>query len=236
MPVCLRDRRLLLPLLVALTGVLAGCEHDSPPATSFVPVSSGGLAPMIALVEVPIGQGRQLEALLDALDRIGAAENVTESLVGAAKQLGPSELAANPAARLWVLHAIYRLVMSKDFRERFQEVRDLTGQLHAVAPDAAETRFARAYLRWVLLADGTGGLQAKGVERGIVLDLERDLALLVAEHPAFVGPGGFDHARLDTELKSVRALLAVMPEHDVPTPTDPTATAAPEAATAVTVP
>jgi hypothetical protein len=191
---------------------------------------------MIALVEVPIGQGPQLEALLSAIERIGVAEDVTESLVGAAKQLGPTELAANPAARLWVLQAIYRLVLSKNFRERFQEVRDLTGQLHSAAPDTAETRFARAYLRWILLADGKGGLQANGVERGIVVDLEHDLALLVAQHPDFVGPSGFDHPRLETELKSVRALLAIMPLHAVPAAADATATAAPEAATPSTVP
>ena len=101
---------------------------------------------------------------------------------------------------------------------------------------AQSVRAMAAIFAPVLRKDAPIAVCAKGVERGIVLDLERDLALLVAEHPAFVGPGGFDHARLDTELKSVRALLAVMPEHDVPTPADPTATAAPEAATAVTVP
>lgn len=203
------------PLLaVGLFAALVGCRHSPPPPSVWVPVSAQTAPPPLLLAEVAITNSAALDGLLEGLSLLGGDDELPTILQEAASRMGPDDLERNAGARLLVCHAVYRLVRAPNFADRFPAIRAMVDALHAAAPDAPETRFSRAYLRWVLLADGQGGLAWNGLDPAIVRDLHRDLQVLADQHPEFDGPGAFDHRRIRIELAAVAALLATAPATD----------------------
>lgn len=211
-------RRLLAVGSLALLGAVA-CRHEPPPPSAWTPTARAarasavgfGAAPPLVLHQASLGDGTVLSALLDGLDLVGGGDELLEILADTASRLGPADLQQNPAARSFTCHAVYRLVRAPGFAERFGRIRPLVDGLHRAVPDAPETLFARAFLRWILLADGEGGLRDNDLDPAIIEDLAGDLQRLVDDHPGFVGPGPFDQRRLRAELSAVRALLARLP-------------------------
>jgi hypothetical protein len=110
-------------------------------------------------------------------------------------------------SRRLVIEAVVRTVQAGTLGEQFETLRGVVDRLYRAAPTAAETRFALAYLRWILLSNGEGGLRRGDVDLDVIRDLEQQLATLLREHPDFVGPAEFDAPRLTRELEGVRALL-----------------------------
>ncbi len=206
-------RALILPLLL-----LTACEHRPPPATPWVP--AGQPPPPLVLHEVPLPPMAELDALFDGLNAIGGHKTVWQALHAFLANVDGATLAANPAARELLANAVVRVSHAPDFMEHFTGIRQAVDALGAVAPDAPETHFCRAYLRWILLADGEGGLRMGELAPRVVQDLAGDLRALTQRYPQWRGPGEFDTARLRLELARVEALLATVPPRQ-PTETAP---------------
>lgn len=189
-------------------GALA-CRHQPEPATVWV--SPDQAPPDLALVPVPLTDPAAMERLVESWTLLGADEEGMATLQQTARELPKARLQTDAAARRLVVLAVFRMVRGPGLAERFDAVRGLVDGLQAASPDAPETTFCRAFLRFILLRDDNGQLAAGGLERAVVADLERDLGRLVQDFPAFDGPGDWGRRRLATELPRVRALLAAMP-------------------------
>ena len=198
----MRHISLILLLLVA-------CEHSPPPTSPFLP--AGQVPPPLVLHEVELPAQLELDVLLDGLEALGARNQVSALLEDELQRVDRQELARSPDARRLVATAVVRLSHSEDFMARFHAIRKAVDALLAVAPDAPETRFCRAYLRWILLADGQGGLRMGELAPRVVEDLAGDLRFLTQRYPDWRGPSGFDPPRLRVELARVEALLATLP-------------------------
>ena len=133
-------------------------------------------------------------------------------LLASATTLDDSALRDAAGARRLAIHAIYHTVHSRGLGSGFKQVRQLVDRMYGVAAKAPETRFALAYLRWILLSDGRGGLQLADMTPDVAQDLLAQLEILTRDHPDFDGPGDFDRDRLVAERDAVRALLANPPE------------------------
>jgi hypothetical protein len=164
--------------------------------------------PPLVLAEVPGPTAGGLEAVLEAHARVASDDELLAWLPELARQLQPATLQASAPARRLVVEALVRLVRHGGFAERFEQVRGLVDALQAAAPHEPETIFARAWLRWVLLSDGRGGLALGGLDRAVVGDLERDLTALVERHPNWRGPGDIDRGWCERQQLAVRRLLA----------------------------
>ena len=196
----------LLLLLVTL-----GCEHRMPPATPWV--AAGEASPPLQLHEAPLPAMADLDVLWDGLDSMGAQRQVWTMLTDFLLRVDGATLAQSEPARRLVANAVVRLSHAPDFMEHFAAVRKAVDALLAVAPDAPETRFCRGYVRWILLADGQGGLKLGALEPRVVQDLAADLRFLAQRYPDWRGPGEFTAARLRLELSRVDALLASVAPH-----------------------
>jgi len=217
---------------LALALTLAACRHEPPPPSVWVATARLAAPPPLQLAEVPLGDHGAWNRLLDGLALVGGEEELPTVLQTMASRIDAAELARNPGARQLVGQAIYRMVRAQGFAERFEAIRGLVDRLQAAAPDAPETLFSRAFLRWVLLSDGQGRLALNDLDPAIVRDLRADLAALIAQHPTFDGPGVFDRRRLRAELAAVDILLATVPAAALPAAATPAvAPVAPESAT-----
>ena len=132
-------------------------------------------------------------------------------LLAGATTLDDAALRDAAGARSLVVAAIYHTVHSRGLGTGFKQVRELVDRMYGVAPKAPETRFALAYLRWILLSDGRGGLRMGDMEPEVARDLLTQLEILTRDHPDFDGPGDFDRQRLVTERDAVRALVRNQP-------------------------
>lgn len=214
-------------LAAALLAGAAACTHTPEPPALAVSVLSGQTPPPVVLVGQPLQGADPLKPWLTSFVLLGGQEELADVLGAFAAGLRRADLTASPAARRIAVEAVHAAIRAPDFAQRFDAVRLVVDNLHAAAPASPEARFARAYLRLVLLADGQGGLTAAGMERSLVADLHTDLSALVEQNPDFVGPGEFSPAWLRKRRDDVAALLVGMPEA-----TTPTAAALPAAATA----
>ncbi len=206
---------------VLLTGLAAGCRHQPEPATAWVPAAQS--APVLALAATDLADEAAMGRLIDAYSLTGAEVEGLQVLVQTAKELPKARLQSDAKARRVVALAVYRTVRGANLSERFEAIRALVDALQAASPDAPETVFCRAFLRYVLLQDDGKRLAAGSLERGIIADLARDLAVLVEQHPTFDGPGDWPRGRLAFELQRVRQLLVSLPAVATPagaTPTD----------------
>jgi hypothetical protein len=194
--------------LILVCFLFAACEHRPPAATPFQPAGTG-VAPVV-LHEVDLPQTEELDAILDGLNAIGAQRQVWTLLFDFLEHVQSAELGQSEGARRLVANAVVRVSHAPDFMEHFGGVRKAVDALLAVAPDGAETRFCRAYLRWILLADGQGGLRLGELEPRVVVDLAGDLRFLTQRYPTWRGPGEFDPARLRAELARVEAFTAAL--------------------------
>ena len=190
--------------LTFLLMALAACEHRPPPPSPFQPASEA--PPTLVLHEAPLPPVAELDAILDGVNAIGAAQHLWQALEAFLAQVDGQELARNPDARRLVANAVVRLSHAPDFMEHFSVIRKAIDALVAASPDAPEARFCRAYMRWILMADGQGGLRPGELGPRIVQDLAADLRFLVQRYPDWQGPGEFTAARLRLELARVEAL------------------------------
>lgn len=215
--------------LTLLTTTLLACAHEGPPPSPYLPTMQQEAPPPVVLSETPMQGPQAWDALLTSFALLGGDEELLQWLPDAASHLDAQVLARDPSARQLTLQAIYRMVQAPNFTQRFETIRGLVDSLQAAAPQAPETIFARAFLRWVLLTDGQGHLSLHGLERPIAEDLHRDLQTLVQKFAQFQGPGEFDHGRLTRELAATEVLLAETATPTsvpgTPSPTVPAATA-----------
>ncbi len=211
-------RQLTRCLAACGLAILLACEHRPPPASPFQP--AGQPPPPLVLHEVALPPSVELDRLLDGLNAIGAHQAVWSLLEDFLQSVDGPTLAHNPAARQLVANAVVRVSHAPDFMEHFPDIRKAVDALLAVSPDAPETRFCRAYLRWILLADGQGGLRMGSLEPRVVADLANDFRHLTQTYPNWRGPGEFDPPRLRQELARVEALLATAVAR-APTETNP---------------
>lgn len=217
--------RISSALLCAI--LLLHCQHEAAPPQLFVALGDGP-APPLQLGQIELNSMQASNTLIDSLLLLGAEDDVTAMLLTTAGQISAAQMKANPSTRLWIAQSVYRRVRAPGFSSRFDAIRKIVDTLQSAAPDCAEAAFCRAFLRWVLMADGKGGLQLAGLDRQIAVDLQRDLRAIVEKHPAFDGPGDFTHKRLIAELAAVNALLA---QPIAPLAASPTEVAAPAAIT-----
>jgi hypothetical protein len=215
-----------LPPLLAVTLVLAilpACAHEAPEPSPYVPLLQRQDPPAVVLSETPMPGSKSWEPLLSSFSLLGGDDELLQWLPEAASHLDAQVLARDPSARQLSLQAIYRMVQAPNFTQRFETIRALVDALQAAAPDAPETIFARAFLRWVLLTDGQGHLALHGMERAIAADLQRDFRTLTEKFAQFDGPGEFDRVRLKRELAATEVLLAETSTPTVPAAPSPTA-------------
>jgi hypothetical protein len=189
-------------LLCGLLGLATSCEHAAPLSDGWVP--AGEQAAPVALAEVPL-DARTIEAVFDAAAQVRRSRAVADALLDAAHAMPAEAFADAPGARAMVIASIYRLVQLGAVGERFTTIRDVVDRMTRAAPAAPETRFAAAYLRWILVSDGRGGLRLGRLDPAVGRELAAALEQLAREHPTFDGPGGFDRRRIRAEAALARA-------------------------------
>ncbi len=226
-PVELKELRLrsAAAVLALLSCAAAGCRHQPEPASAWVP--PGQAAPELALAPTKLADDAALLRLVEAYSLTGAEAEGLQVLLQTAKDLPKARLQADPVARKLVALAVYRTVRGANLGERFDAIRALVDALQAASPDAPETIFCRAFLRFVLLQDDGKRLQPGTLDRSIVMDLDRDLGALTDKHPQFDGPGDWPHERILYERQRVAQMLTALPLAGAATPSE-----APSAATA----
>ena len=195
---------------LALLPLLAGCEHALPPASPLVP--AGAPPPPWALHDLALPDSPGLDRLFDGMLALGAEKQLHALLHDFVRDVTDRDLAGNPAARRLVAHAVLRLSHAPEFMDHFATIRQTLDRMQRVVPDAPELRFCRAYLRWILLADGQGGLHMGELAPRVALDLRADLQFLSRNHPDWQAPGEFAGDRLRRELVAVEALIAGLPD------------------------
>ncbi len=211
-------RTALVSAFFALSLVVfnAACEHPPPPASPWQSAALQSPPPTLALRHAPLAS-----AVVDDLHRglsvLEGASSAAAILLAGASTLDEEALRESAGARTLAIAAIYHTVQARGLGGGFAQVRKLVDRMYAVAPKAPETRFALAYLRWILLSDGSGGLRLDDLETTVARDLLHQLDVLRRVHPTFDGPGVFDRARIITESDAVRVLLAGLPEDATPT-------------------
>lgn len=197
-------------LWVAAWLLTSACQHEPAPASAFGPADE--LPPGLVLPAVELGaDARADHATLGELWRsLAAVEGepaAAAALLTLAARQDDASLKERPGARRLAIEAVVRTVQAGALSQRFEELRGVVDRLYRTAPSAAETRFALAYLRWILVSDGAGGVRRGDVDASVIRDLEQQLSTLLREQPDFRGPAEFDADRLRRELIAVRALL-----------------------------
>ncbi len=171
---------------------LAGCEHAAAPVTAWQPVEAQ--AHGLALHAVPLSTPGATAALADALAMVEGDAASPVLMLKLCGQLDDATLRGESGARELATMAMVRLVGSGGLSRHFELLRGTVDRLYRLAPEANETRFALAYLRWILVSDGVGGVGAGPHDRDVLRELEVQLAALSALGEAFVGPDGHDAA------------------------------------------
>lgn len=222
---------LFLTLVGLVTLAICGaCEHPPTPATSWQSSAVQRPPPALALRQSELAS-QMIADLYAGLAVLEGGSAAAMLLLAGAATLDDAALRDDAGARRLVVSAIYFTVHSRGLGTGFKQVRTLVDRMYALAPEAPETRFALAYLRWILLSDGKGGLRMADMEAQVAQGLLKQLDILTRDHPQFDGPGDFDRQRLVVERDAVRALLNKLPARGETTgaglPADATAAMAP---------
>ncbi len=202
------DVRYGVVLGLLLTALLPACRHAPNHGTAWQSVAVSTPPPPLVLEEASLDAPGVITALHETLVALEGRKSAARLLLGAAVSWNDDALAASAAARRVVIHAVFHAVQAGVLGQQFAQVRDVVDRMVRTAPKAAETRFALAYLRWILVADGAGALKRRGLSEAVLRDLLQNLDALATQHPTFDGPGDFDRARIRRERDAVRALLA----------------------------
>lgn len=205
--------------VLLLCVLLSACEHPPAPASPWQSSAIQRPPPPLALRQSALTR-QVLDDLHDGLAVLEGANAAAMLLLAGATTLDDAAMRDAPGARRLVIAAIYHTVNSRGLGSGFKQVRELVDRMYGVAPKAPETRFALAYLRWILLSDGRGGLRLADMETEVARDLLTQLEHLTRDHPEFDGPGDFDRQRLVVERDAVGLLVQNLPA-------SATATAAP---------
>lgn len=209
----------LFPLLL---GLGASCAHEPAPASAFRNPSVQAPPSELALREQVFGGGEAVGRLYDSLAALEGPSAAAGLLLEAATGASDEALKTSAGARTICSEAVYRAVQTRSLGDRFERVRALVDRLDRVAPKAPQTLFSLAYLRWLLISDGRGGLRLGDLQPQVARDLQIQLATLAREHPDFDGPGDFDRRRIAGERDAVALLLTGLPTETTPTETAPT--------------
>lgn len=199
-----------------LLALVAACGHEPAPSSPFQSPAASAPPPDLVLREQAWDSGEVLERFYYTLASLEGPVAAADLLLEAATGHSDEAFKTSAGARALAIHAIYRCVQARTLGERFERVRTLVDRMYRVSPEAAETRFALVYLRWLLLSDGRGGLRLGDLTRTVAVDLQAQLQVLAAEHPEFDGPGDFDRRRIAAERDAVGRLLADLPAQTTP--------------------
>jgi hypothetical protein len=194
--------------VAAATLLALGCAHEPPPAEPWGP--AGGVAPPLLLHGelVPVAGAAAaplVAAVAEALTRSQGERGAALTLLAWAQTLPEASLRQQGGARRLVIEALVRLVGAGALSEGFEGLKALVDRLHRAAPDASETHFALGYLRWILVRDAQGRAAPARVGDDVRRELAAQFARVLALEPEFVGPLGFDAARLRAELATISA-------------------------------
>ena len=194
-------------LVATVVMTVTGCGHESPPASPWQSTALTGPTPQMALRQQVWDQSGPLNAWYEILASVEGRQAAADLLLTAANTSTDEALTNSSGARQLVVHAIYRSVQARSLGQRFTTIRPLVDRMYKVAEREPETRFALAYLRWILLSDGNQGLRRDGMDPGVLRSLSNQLHSLVEEHPQWDGPGEFDRRRIVLERDAVKELL-----------------------------
>ena len=191
---------------------LVSCEHAAAPVTAWQPAQAQAQAHGLALHAVPLSTPGATVALADALAMVEGDAATPVLLLRLCGQLDDATLGGEAGARQLATLAMVRLVSSGGLSRHFELLRGTVDRLYRLAPEATETHFALAYLRWILVSDGLDGVGAGPHDREVLRELDVQLAALAALGEAFDGPDGHDAAwvrRAQLALASHRSAAAV---------------------------
>ncbi|GEM_PF-312785 len=194
-------------LAVVAMLMCAACHHEPVPASPFTPIAASTAPKPLAMRVADAGDTATLNRLFDALAAYEGEKFVADAMLTAAVRIDDDALQNAAGARVLAAHAVYRTVQARRLGARFADVRQLVDRMFRARPKAPETRFALAYLRWILVADGNGGIHGKGIDRAVVRDLAANLGALATKHKTFDGPGDFDRHRIAREFEAVQRFL-----------------------------
>ena len=192
---------------LALTCVV-GCQHEPKASTPWQPVMATTTPPPLVLSVAEVTSSALLNQFYESLAAYEGEKTCAQMLLTAAVRFDDDVLAADAGARLIAAHAVFRSVQAGALSQSFKEIRGLVDRMVKAAPRAPETRFALAYLRWILVS-GDPDFGGKPDDRDVLRDLHTNLAALADDAPTFDGPGDFDRSRIAAERESVRRRLAV---------------------------
>ncbi len=202
----LRGRALWRVVAGACVAIAGGCEHEAAPVELWQ--AEGAPTPALSLRAAPLHDPAVLPALWRGLAAVEGDVAAAQVVLTLATRQDDDALRDDAGARRLVIEAVVRLVQSGQLSERFEALRGVVDRLYRAAPEAPETRFALAYLRWILVADGEGRVERRSVEQSVLVDLHTQLSALVRDTPTFDGPPPFDAAWIRQARDAVKAKLA----------------------------
>jgi len=191
-----------------LMASLVGCRHE--PVVQG-PWATGTDKPGLVFAEASLDDRAVIDQLYETWIQLEGRKGAARLLLDAATSFQSDTLRTSKGARDVVVYGIYQVVQAGMLSAQFSEIRSVVDRLVRVAPNSPQARFSLAYLRWILLADATGTLAQRGMSNAVVLDLYRNLDLLVRHHPNFDGPATFDRKRIHRERDAVSELVAQLP-------------------------
>ena len=203
-----RSKKTALELFLALAWVsMAACSHPPPPASPWTPVTAATAPAPLAMRVATVDNSQLLNDFFDALSAYEGGKFCAEAMLTSASRLPDDALSGDRGSRLLAIAAVYRIVETRALGEHFPAIKTLVDRLHRLAPKSPETRFALAYLRWILVHAGDGEVRAGELDRAVIVDLAANLKALVKQHPEFDGPGRFDRAQIRRAHLAVQGLL-----------------------------
>ncbi|MCC6621024.1 MAG: hypothetical protein IT385_07200 [Deltaproteobacteria bacterium] len=190
--------RLALPCLVLLA-----CTEPPSPATTTIDLGRPSMAPLERIPLVPLRLSTQAE--LDALEDSWLPRRDAADLVAALQALAAAQDKPEPI----LLQRIAVLLgddVGQDGRG-IQPVLAVSARLRELAPDDPHTLWLGG---WVLFESLTrrGRIEVDGDGRALADVLVEQWSKLLAAAPDYVGPRGWDAARVASGLARVRAALA----------------------------
>lgn len=203
-PTCGRTVSALLAALIVVS--LGACQHAPPPPTPWSAVSRPSEPPALALRVSQVSDSAMLNAFYEALAAYEGGQFCAETMLTSAQRIDDHSLSTLAGARLVAIHAVYRIVETRSLGKHFPAVRKLVDRLYRAAPQSPETRFATAYLRWILVNAGDGKVAANELDPSVIRDLQASLKALAEKHPNFDGPGAFDAAQIKRTSIAVATL------------------------------
>ena len=190
-------------VFLCFAGVWAGCDRARP-WMGHGPIGSSTRSAMgtdysVEWHALDEDRHRVLDEIFMELSAQPEAEAQSERLLLLLADLDPGSPVA--MTRLALMRLSFRASAA-----RFREVFEITKRLSLEAPEDPDRLFLEGYVRWFALRGGIGTNSAELAAQSRK-GLESTWGKLLAEHPAFHGPMGFNAERIRTEL----AFLAKFP-------------------------